>query len=363
MFSFKPDYEKSKARIDAFWDHEILDRPVVQIPLYKPADERMELPLSKQSSPEEKWLDIDYQVEWNLINLSNQLFLGDSMPVAWPNLGPNVFAAFYDFPLKFGENETNWSEPNIEEPIQGTEFVFNWGNPYLHKTTQITESLLEIGKGKFITGMPDWHIGGDCLALLRGSKGLAADLITGPYQVKELLIQIDNDYRCVYEMFYKKLRDAEQPISTWVPLVSDEKFNIVSNDFSIMIGARMYREIFLDGIIRECQFLDRSIYHLDGPGALRHLDALLEITDLDGVQFVPSPWDDNFVRWAQVYKRIQAADKCVQVNCNLSEIKDITRILKPEGLYLVVRDVSCEQDATALIRQLERWCLKNHPTG
>ena len=41
MFEYKPDYEQSKARIDAFWERELIDRPVVQFVLAKPPDERV----------------------------------------------------------------------------------------------------------------------------------------------------------------------------------------------------------------------------------------------------------------------------------------------------------------------------------
>jgi hypothetical protein len=30
MFELKPDYERSKLRIEAFWEGELIDRPLVQ---------------------------------------------------------------------------------------------------------------------------------------------------------------------------------------------------------------------------------------------------------------------------------------------------------------------------------------------
>jgi hypothetical protein len=360
MFSFKPEYERSKQRMDAFWERELLDRPVVQFPLFKPMDEQIELPVSGHHYMEHEWLDTDFQAEWNLVNLSNQLFLGDTMPVAWPTLGSDMFAAFYGCPLYYGEFGISWSEPIILNIAEQEKFPFDWTNPNLARLIRLTDTILDIGKGKFITGMPDWHTGGDCIAALRGSIGLAADLINNPAEVIKLLCRIEKDYEHLYRMFFEKLRNAGQPISTWVPLVSDRKYSMVSNDFSTMISASMYRDIFLDGVIHECQFLDRSLYHLDGPGALRHLDAILDIAELDGVQFVPSPWDDSFMHWAGIYKRIQKAGKCIQVNCKLSEIEDVIRILNPAGLYLYVQDVTSEEIARELIHTLERWCLRTH---
>ena len=57
MFELKPDYEQCKKRIDAFWERELIDRPVVQFGLFKPPDERMPVPGSTHRIPTERWLD------------------------------------------------------------------------------------------------------------------------------------------------------------------------------------------------------------------------------------------------------------------------------------------------------------------
>ena len=48
-------------------------------------------------------------------------------------------------------------------------------------------------------------------------------------------------------------------------------------DFSCMISTQMYEELVVGELLEELDFLDASIYHLDGPDALKHLDRLLAI--------------------------------------------------------------------------------------
>lgn len=115
MFELKPDYERSRQRIEAFWERELIDRPVVQFGLAKPPEERVPLPQSHHATSAERWLDAPYQAELKLATLSNQEFLGDSMPVAYPNLGPEVFAALYGCPIHFGDYGTSWSEPILHD--------------------------------------------------------------------------------------------------------------------------------------------------------------------------------------------------------------------------------------------------------
>ena len=38
---------------------------------------------------------------------------------------------------------------------------------------------------------------------------------------------------------------------------------------------------------QQCQKLDYTLYHLDGPDAIKHLDALMEIEELDALQWTP----------------------------------------------------------------------------
>lgn len=356
MFALKPDYEKSKKRMDAFWERELLDRPVVQFALEKPPDQRVPLPPSCHPTSAQRWLDAEYQAELSSAILSNQEFLGDTMPVAYPELGPGVFAGFYGAPILFDDYGTSWAEPCLHDWGDADHLHLDWASPYLQKCHELTNSLLATGKGKFITGMANWHPGGDCIAALRGTENLAADMVFHADRVQELLARIEGDYRQVYDVFYKKLRAAGQPISTHTALVHDGRFGIVLNDFSCMISQRMFDDVFLPGLARECQFLDRSLYHLDGPGALRHLDSILSIADLDAVQFVPGAGNEGFHKYVDVYRRAQSARKGIQVFCSLAELGLVMETLDPHGLYLTISDVPSREAAQTMLIRLAKWC-------
>jgi hypothetical protein len=364
MFEFKPDYERSKQRIDAFWERELLDRPVVQFALPKLPADRVPLPPSNHLTPAERWLDIEYQAEFKLASLSNRLFLGDAMPVAYPNLGPEVFSAFYGCPMHFGDYGTSWSEPILHDWSEVERIQLDLNSPYLVMLHEMTDALLEIGKDRFITGMTDWHPGGDAIAALRDPQNLAIDMLTHRQEVKTLLARLEADYMRIYDTFYDKLRAAGQPISTWLTLVCDTRYYVPSNDFSIMISAEMFDDVFLPGIARECQFLDRSIYHLDGPGALRHLDSILSIPELDALQWVPGAGNLGYHRWVEVYQRAQAADKAIQVVCDIDELDLVMDTLDPHGVFLSVGNVPSREAAEEMLRRLEKWCASRtwpHP--
>ncbi len=357
MFALKPDYEQAKKRIDAFWERQVIDRPVVQFILSRPPSELQPLPSSRHISPAERWMDAVYQAELALATLFNGLYPGDTLPIAWPNLGPEIFAAFYGCSLEFGDYGTSWTTPILKDWSQAGSIHLDWKNRYLKKLLEMTDVLLEFGRDLFIVGMTDWHPGGDALAALRDPQNLALDLVEHPDEVKNFLSRLEQDYYAVYYLFYEKLRQAGQPITAWINLVCDGKYYIPSNDFSAMVSTAMFEEFFLPGIRRECQFLEHSIYHLDGPGAIRHLDLLLEIPELDAVQFVPTVGDSAVVKWAPLYRRIQAAGKGVHFTCDINEVDDVIELLQPEGLYLLVKNAPSLEAAETALKKLERWCL------
>jgi hypothetical protein len=362
MYEFKPDYEKTKARMDAFWQREVIDRPVTVFTVPKLPEQQVPIPASHHPDLASRWMDIQYQVERTLANMRNTEFLGDSLPIAFPNIGPEILSSFYGCPLHFGE-DTSWSDPILEDWSQADNIILDWNHPNLKWLHEMTDAFLEAGKDKYITGMADWHPGGDAIAAFRDPQRLAVDMIENLDAVKKLLTRIEPDYFQVYDVFYHKLKAAGQPITSWTPLVSDGRYYIPSNDFSIMISKAMYDEVFLPGIRRECQFLDHSIYHLDGPGALRHLDSILSIPELDALQWVFGAGNEGFERWVWVYQKVQAAGKGIQVICTFNEIDAIMQALSPRGMFLFIADVPNREAGLAMLKKLEDWTTEWRKSG
>ena len=101
--------------------------------------------------------------------------------------------------------------------------------------------------------------------------------------------------------------------------------------------------------------LDHAIYHLDGPGQISHLDMLLEINELDGIQ--RSPGDKAGPRgspkWYPYYKRILARGKNLVLWVQPEEVVPLIRELGPRGLLL---QTACdtETDAKLLLNRVAK---------
>ena len=348
------DWDKRLARQDAFWSREIIDRPVVAASVHCINPDYPHPPAKTWASERDRWMDGDYIAEIALHRVMNTDYIGDALPTAWPNLGPEVFSGFFGCELEYGP-DTAWSVPCIHDWADADNVQFSDDNFYWKKLEEMTDALLEVGRGKFYTGITDIHPGGDCIAAFRDPVNLNIDLIESPEQVKTMLERVTQTYFRVYEHYYHKLTSHGQAISCWMAMVCTKKWYVPSNDFSCMVSKKMFDEFFLPGIAEECRFLEASIYHLDGPGALHHLDSLLEIPELNAIQWVYGEGNGRASDWMRVYKKCQAAGKGLEIWMQPDEIDPFTENLRPEGLWIGLSGINSREEAEAAIKKIERW--------
>jgi len=299
-------------------------------------------------------MDTDRVVELARATALNTEYLGDALPTAWPNLGPEVFSAFFGVELEYTD-ETSWAKPLITDWEKTDHVRFSQDSIYWKKLVEMTNALLEAGKGLYYVGLTDFHPGADALAAFRDPQDLNTDLLIYPDAVRSLLEYVGETYKTVFDYFYSWLVKAHQPITCWAAIVSTKKWYVPSNDFSCMISEQMFRDFFLPGIIDECRFLEASIYHLDGPGALRHLDALLDIPELNAIQWVFGAGNGRASDWIPVYQRCQAAGKGLQIFAELDELETLTKYLKPEGVWLSIAGVRDSETADRVLNRLKKW--------
>ena len=354
MFSLKPDYEMTQKRFDALMKCEIIDRPPINIYL----DKNLGAVFPKKNflKWEDKWMDLEYRMNEQIFKLENTEFLGDALPVAWPNMGPEIFSAWCGCGYNYGET-TTWSDPCIHNwETDYDKGILNREHPLLLKTIEYTDMLIEASKDRFIVGFTDFHPGGDHLAALRDPQELCFDMIENTDYVKRKLTDSYVEYFEIYNMFYDKLSAAGMPSTSWLPLPFQGKLYIPSNDFSCMISKETFDDIFLPGLINECKFYDRSIYHLDGPGALQHLDSLLEIDELNVIQWVCGAGNEGLARWIPVYKKIQEGKKASEIFLDIKDLDLLFENLKPEGIWIGgISGVDNEETASYVLKRVEQW--------
>lgn len=339
-------------RYHAWWHCEIIDRAPVWLVVQKDAKP---MPAKQHRSLRERWFDIDYQLDCFEANLANVEFLGDAVPVYMPNLGPDICATLFGAHLDFGEN-TSWAHPTLSSCKEVLGIKPDFHNPYWSTIKQMTVASLERGKGKWLTGITDLHTNGDLLVGLRGPENLCIEIMDDPQSVKRACEYVTDFFAQIYEDLYDPIRAAGQPASTWTPSFYKGKMYVTSCDFICLISPNDFKEIIFPQIVREMRYLDKNIFHLDGPAALRHLNILLQEPLLDGLQWVYGAGNEPAARWIEVYQKAQAAGKCIEVICEgIEDAITVSKHLKPEGVWFVVGGSYTKQQAEDFIRYVERW--------
>lgn len=356
MYQYKPDYEAAKARIDAFWQCEIIDRALTSIMFKRPEREQIPAP-AKPEDPKQRKLDVDFRVRNAQANAHNTVWYADAMPVVQPSLGPATVASYFGIGMGFDE-KTSWATHDIQSWPENisTILTFDPENFYYQKTIELTKALREAGKGKFITGIQEWLSPADILSAARGPEQFCIDMIDAPERIAALCERLSNDLLPIYETFYQMAREAGDPASTWLNLVSDKRYMVIQNDVSSLLSPAMFDEFLLPYTRRECDYLDYSMYHLDGLQALKDLDRLLEIADLNAVQWGPPPQHWDWHEWIDVYKRIQAAGKGFFLPIPAKDVHELPDSgIRPEGAWLIVEGVENEDEAKSALRTIEKW--------
>ena len=355
--SLKPDFEQTARRFEAWWHGEVVDRPPVC--LHARGTGRAAAPVPPHhASLRERWLDVEYNVSSAIARLEAASFLGDSLPVYYPNVGPEITATLLGCELEFSAT-TSWSLPIIESLDSWRDVIgrpLDFDNPYWRAVEQMTDAALERCDGRFIVGIVDLHDNYDTMAALRDPQQLCIDLMENRDLIRDVGRDLTRVFKGAFNRQYNRVAEHGMGSTTWTAMYHQGPAYLPSCDFWCMVGPDIARELILPDIREEMTVLDRSLFHLDGPDALRHLDLLLELPELDAVQWVYGAGNGPASKWIDVYRRVVEAGKSVQVVANdAADAMAVLEAVGPHGVWLCVQQAFESRDAAdAFLRDVER---------
>lgn len=331
------------------------DRPLLNISVLKENCE--DAPVSSHCTLKERWMDTEYILQQANWKMRNTLYLGEAFPALNPDLGPDYFATAYGAEIEFGEN-TSWAKPfyTDDEVENYSGLIYDTENQYYKKMDEITKAAVEDGKGKYLVGVTDLHPGGDALVSIRGPQELCYDVLDYPEFVQKGVLDMLPGFLQTYKHLHNLTTKYQEGSTCWMPIWHPGRWYVVSCDFSCMVSPEVYNELIAREIEMETEALDASIYHLDGPDALRHLDRILQMPKLNGVQWVYGAGQPTASQWVDVIKKIQAAGKCVYIDVAADELEFMlkNKEIRPEGVLYSVTGVRSEEEAKRLMDMAEK---------
>lgn len=351
LLSFKPDWPRARERLTAFWERSAVDRPCIAV---KAPQAARRSPPPEPDALQALWLDPDYLAARWLWQLESTYFGGEAVPTGdillagyATGCGPGV---------RFAPN-TIWHP----QTMASMDAPLGWHpgpqDPWRPKLAAVLERLLDLAAGRFLVGYTIQVPPNDLLALLRGSQGFLLDMAMDLDKCRARLDEILPLY-CENFDYFRRILDARQQgcVWSWPGLWSEHFVMISQSDMSCMISGEMFERYVLRDMDLLAERYGRIWYHLDGPGAIRHLPRLLSRPYICAIQFVPGDGQPpNGPAYIDLYRRVQAEGRCLDLDAPPGHMEYLVRHLRPEGLLLRT-EAATPEAADQLLEDAVRWC-------
>ena len=344
------DWSRIQRDWSAWWRGE-LDRPLVLIETSMLADGKdaphaflSNYPLTMS---EDDVLD-RYQA-----GLENRRFHGDAFPKWWPNFGPGIVAGFLGAQVH-SVPETVWFEPKSPVEISELRLLYDAKNIWWRRIRKLTARAAERWGRQVAVAHTDLGGNLDILASFRTTEGLLFDSADNCTEVERLVYEINQLWIRYYDELDAIIRPSCRGTTPWAPIWSSGRCYMLQSDFAYMISPEMFERFVLPDLASCCDILDHGFYHLDGKGQIPHLDMLLSLERLAGIQWIPGDGAPPPEDWLPLLKRIRDAGKLCQLYVSAQGALKITRELGGKGFVFSISDSMSPQEAEDLAALLRR---------
>ena len=294
------------------------------------------------NSPVDEFLDI-YQEQ-----LESTVWYGDAFPRVWLNFGPGIVSGFLGGQVEF-DNNTTWFGPGKDTALEAIRPTFDPNNVWWRRIVAITQRAVERWRGQVCVSHTDLGGNLDIIASLRETQPLLMDLLDSPQQVDRLVRQVTQCWLRYYDELYQIIKTGGRGTTPWAPIWSPKRTYMTQCDFSYMISPAMFERFVIPDLAACCDAMEHCFYHLDGPGQIPHVDLLLSLEKLRGIQWICGDGHGPTEKWLTLLKRIIDGGKLCQLFVSPEGARTIVRELGGRGFALFTR---AEGLSDAQVRQL-----------
>lgn len=382
---YKLNWKETKEKFTNYWQHKNTGRPLMCVIARRPEVEQFSdgTPVEGgyldqicqgkyYNMPKELyWKDMEdkYQNAERIVAryryfCDTHAFLGESFPNLNIDFGPGSTAAYLGSDIGFKE-DTVWFKKCLDGWDGVPKLTFDPENKWFKKHLQLAKDCRALAKDDFYVDMPDLMENIDVLASLRGAQDTLFDLLDEPEKVGQRIQEVTDVYYDYYDRFYDVIKDkdggnAYTVFQIWGPGRTVK----LQCDFSAMMAPEDFRKYIQPSLRTQSENVDHVLYHLDGPAAIKHMDALMEIEGIDALQWTSGDAgpDGTLPDWDVIYDKAIAAGKSIWVKVYSGEFEDwirnVDRIIKKYGshsLFLLFPEMSMEQAVYLLDYADKNW--------
>lgn len=363
LMKYVTNWEETQQRFIAWWRGEPMDRPLLRVIARRNQPlERLE-PIKSAQTPEELHLDAERLVKECRNYCRTHTFLAEAFPSVDINMGPGSLAVYLGVEPIFAW-DTVWYKEIVKNGWKAFgSLKYDPDNYYWKKHLEIIKRAQKIAKGDFFINIPDLIENLDILSAMRGPQDFCFDLIDEPDMMKQYIKQVDELYFNYYNEMYDIVKGEDGCSSyTAFHIWGPGRTAKIQCDFSALMSPRQFRDFAQSSLRKQCQQLNSSVYHLDGPDAIKHLDALMEIEELNALQWTAGAGqpDGGSEKWYPIYDKVRDAGKSLWIALYDGSIQDcmdkadlLVKRYGSQGMYLIFPEME-EEEAQNLLRKAEK---------
>jgi hypothetical protein len=350
----KPNEVEARERLKAFWNREKVDRPGLGVTIVEGGRREPALPTEWSNAKETDLLPERHAKLCDQFT-RGRAFLAEAMPahhVAWASLLctlPVFAGGDYEY------HDSAWVKA-WPEVYDATPATFDPESQITKKLERCYIAAAEaVGDRGYVT--PPLMLDGlTTLSMFRGTDQLCMDMQDCPETVRKFSSAFTRLYCDIYEHYYQLLLGLGgrgDSICFGGP-TAEGRTEGVQCDFAVNLSVGMFEQFVLPDLLTVTEYMDRSLYHLDGTCQLRFLDSLRKCPKLDGIQWNPETTASDPLKWLDAFRDIRARDFCLYLWCGVDQAVEITRAIGPSGLFINLPSFATAKDAEDAIARIER---------
>ena len=184
------------------------------------------------------------------------------------------------------------------------------------------------------------------LSMMRGPQALCLDLLEHPETVErwtrrlgEMHLAIMAGYRAARAVL------GRREDGNWSGLWAPGDMDALQCDFSTMLSPELFIRFALPELERQAAFLDYAFWHLDGTDEIRHLDAILSVSQIRAIQWVDERGRSP-LEFAELFRRIRRTGRSVLVFglTSIDEAVNLAQAVGKDGLAMRIAGLRTQRD-------------------
>lgn len=363
----KNNWEETIQRFDAWLQHKNTGRPLMNLYAYRdPASP----PYPKYTEePFDDARDMFLNADKNFARLMNFYGWVEPLAEAFPqfsmNLGAGSLALYLGSEPLFAP-DTLWFTHFIEEYDDCLPLRYDPDNVWWRKHLEIIRRQLELTRNTDImVCIPDLIENIDILSAMRDPQTCCFDLYDYPDEVHEALQNISDVYMTYYDAIYDLVKKPDGVCAyTAFNILGTGKTAKIQCDFSALLSPEHFDEYILPSLKRQCEEIPNTMFHLDGPECLCHVDSLMSIEKLGCLQWTPGARNPKAgsEAWYELYTKVRNADKGLWIGLSDYEPEEaiavadqLVKKFGPAGMYFHFPYMPRDMADALLIKAERDW--------